>query len=466
MRSCCGILFALVFCAGLCAGEKLANTYKLDSATQSYQLTLNPNWSFTVTGPDGKQVTGTYVASDRKIGLLAGHLLRHFEYVVKDGDLLLRPSTTDGPEANNVLGQMPPLKRSTSYTAYLTLDHHKQKYSGRPVTSPPVATPPVATPGTPPVNSPVTMDQVTTQALTDSQYHAYMSAGTKSFGEKKYPEARAHFILASRFKPKSSEALEYIALCDGAQALVDGDLARKRGDLDGARQAYTRAKQVCPMLSTIADAQLRTTGVTPPVSSPVTPPVGQPTGALETGVAQHLRQGDTAAALGLATNALRSNPTSQQLRTMKEGLEGLQTAEALNANLKTILERAQKQCDVVQRDEPLGGQTMQWRAQCGNQAKLIDTRTAAARSRYIQNAYAGLGSTVTDARTTATETAHLLDKIREVYANKAAEVAKDDQIDIPFVTIRLDKESKRVKRLNGYADSFKALSAEAAALAK
>ena len=87
-------------------------------------------------------------------------------------------------------------------------------------------------------------------------------------------------------------------------------------------------------------------------------------------------------------------------------------------------------------------------------------------SRYIQDAYAGLGATVTDARTTATETANLLDKIREVYASKAAEVAKDDRVDLPFVTIRLDKESERVKRLNGYANSFKALSAEAAALAK
>ena len=33
-------------------------------------------------------------------------------------------------------------------------------------------------------------------------------------------------------------------------------------------------------------------------------------------------------------------------------------------------------------------------------------------------------------------------------------------------TIRLDKESVRVKRLSGYANSFKALSAQAAALAK
>jgi len=314
------LLLLAILCAGLSAGEDLVNTYKLDSNGQSYQLTLKDNWGFELTGPNGQQVSGTYVASDRKIGLLAGKLLRHFEYKVQNGDLLLRPSTTDGPEPNDVLGQMPPVKRDEAFTAYLTSAHHKQKYALQPVAQPPVKQQPITQPVV--TNQPLTMDQLLTQARMDSQYHAYMAAGTKALSEKKFPEARAHFILASRFKPDAPGARDHIALCDGAQALAEGDTARKRGDLRTAHHAYTRAKQTCPALSKIADAQLGTIRVFHPGARRS---FGRRhTTELDRNIAQHVEQGRSADALQLATNALRSDPNSLRLRTMKEGLEGLQ----------------------------------------------------------------------------------------------------------------------------------------------
>jgi hypothetical protein len=409
------------------------------------------------------------VASDRKIGLLSGNLLRHFEYKVQNGDLLLRPTTTDGPEANNVLGQMPPLKRTDAYTSYLTEDNYKQKYArdqgGRPNWRQPV-TP--ATPVDPKAEAgkPLTMDQLTAQAKMDSQYYAYMAAGSKALSEQKYNDARAHFILASRFKPDTPEAKECTAICDGAQALAEGDAARKAGDTRTARRAYMRAKQVCPTLSKIADAQLRTVGFFHRTGGRSVRGTGTGTGALDRNVAQEVQQGRTANALTMATNALRADPNSLQLRTMKAGLEGLQMAEALYGNLKGIVGRGQQQCSAIQKVEPLDGKTAQMRAELDSMAKVIDTNITAARARYSGNVYAGLGTTVTDARATATKASQILDKINGVFAAKAAEVAKKDQVDMGIITIRLDKESKRVKQLNSYAANFKALAAEAAALAK
>lgn len=459
--------FSLVLAVSLCAGENLINTYRLDSNSESYRLSLKDNWGFEVTGPDGQQVTGTYVASDRKIGLLSGNLLRHFEYQVQNGDLLLRPSTTDGPEPKGALGQMPPVKRTDQFTTYLTEAHHRQKYAAQPPAGTPAVMPPAEPPVQPVVASELlTMEQLLAQAQTDSQYHAYMAAGAKAVSERKFREARAHFILASRFKPASTEARAHIALCDGAEALAEGDDARKRGQLRDASLAYLRAKQLSPALSSIADAQLKTIHVFHPSDTRPRPWGRHSGGALERNIATQLREGRSAEALRLATGALQSDPSNLRLRTMKEGLEGLQTAEGLYGNLKDILGRAQAKCTAIQEDEPLGGQTAQWQTRFGEGVQELDKRSAAARNRFAEDAYAGLGTTLTDARSTANDSARLLEQARAAYAARATEVAENDKVDLPFVTIRRDKESDRVKRLNGYAVFFKALSNEAAALAK
>lgn len=455
MRSFPWLVSMLVVAAGLCAGESLINTYQLDSGTESYRLVLKDNYIFELTGPGGQQATGNYVASERKIGLVSGNLLRHFEYQLQNGNLLLRPSNTDGPEPNNVLGQMPPVQRGEQFMAYLTEANHKQKYAARTTVQPLTATQPA---------TPVTLEQILTQAQNDSQYHAYLAAGTKAFSEKRYPEARAHFIVASRLKPNAAEAKDYTALCDGAAALAEGDALRQRGEWRESREAYQRAKQACPALGHIADSQMhgfRRHGEMQP------PTIHQPTsGAFDTSIAQQLRQGRTADALRLSTEALQKEPTSLRLRTLKEGLEGLQTSDAVNQNLASILARARTHCDAIQKEEPLNGQTAQWNAALAMKVQQVTERSAAARNRYIENPYAGLGTTASDARTTADETANLLEKCQAFYAAKAAEVAKEDQIDLPFMTIRTNKESKRVAKLNGYANGFRTLSAEAAALAK
>ena len=327
MHSLMRLASVVVLGTGLLAGEGLVNVYRLDSASESYRLVIKDNFTFELTGPGGQQVTGNYVASNQKIGLVAGHLLRHFEYQLQNGDLLLRPSNTDGPEPNNVLGQMPPVQRGEQFTSYLTEAHHKQKYAALPAVQPPPAQPPAIAP---PPAAP-TLEPLLAQAQNDSQYYAYMAAGTKAFSEKKYSEARAHFIVAGRLKPEAAEAKDRLALCDGAQALAEGDALRQRGDWREAREAYRRAKQACPALGPIVDAQM------PGFKrhGDDTPDLRQPMGALDAGIAQHLQQGRTADALRLATNAVQLEPTNPRLRTLKEGLEGLQTSETLHLNLKT-----------------------------------------------------------------------------------------------------------------------------------
>jgi tetratricopeptide (TPR) repeat protein len=463
-------LLVLTLCAGLCAGEGLVNTFQLDSGSESYRLALKEDFNFELTGPGGEQVVGKFVASDRKIGLVAGNLLRHFEYQILDGNLLLRPSNTDGPETTNALGKMPPVQRGEQFTPYLTEAKYRQKYAARqpvqPITQPAVAAQPttVQPVATQPVVAAMTMEQLLAQAQNDSQYHAYMAAGTKALSEKRYPEARAHFIVASRLKPNDPEAKDQMALCDGATALTEGDAARQRGEFREAREAYVRAKQICPPLTGVADQQLEAFGRRHGGAD--TPGGRRPLGVLETGVAQNLKEGRTADALRLSTNALQLDPTSERLRTMKEGIEGLQNAEGLYQNLSNILARASTQCDAIQKVEPLDGQTAQWTAAMATKTQQVNERLAATRNRYVENPYAGLGTTLADARSTADETATLLEKSRAFYAAKAAAVAKEDQIDLPFMTIKTNKENKRVTRLNTYADGFKVLSAEAAALAK
>jgi hypothetical protein len=461
MRPYLWLPLVVLACSALCAKENLVNTYLLDSGSEAYRLTLKDGSTFELTGPGGQQATGNYVSTDRKIGLISGQLLRHFEYQVQNGDLLLRPTNTDGPEPNSVLGQMPPVQRGEQFTAYLTESNHKQKYAVRQPLQQPV--PPVSVVAQPVVAA-QTLEQLLAQAQNDSQYHAYMAAGAKSFSEKRYPEARAHFIVASRLKPEAVEAKERMALCDGVTALAEGDAARQRGDWREARDAYQRAKQASPVLGAIADAQMpgsrRHGGDAQP------PDVRQPIGALETGVVQHLRQGRTAEALRLSTNALQLDPTSLRLRTMREGIAGLQSSEAIHQNLSNILTRACTNCDAIQKEEPLNGRTADWNTAFTKQMQQLDQRLAATRNRYIENPYAGPDTTLTDARTSATETAKLLDLCRSYFTGKAADVAKEDDVDLPFLTIKTNRESKRVARLNSYSEGFKALSAEAAALAK
>lgn len=458
MRSFIWLASVAVLSTGLLAGEGLVNTYQLDSGTESYRLTIKDNFTFELTGPGGQQVTGNYVASVQKMGLVAGHLLRHFDYQLQNGNLLLRPCNTDGPEPNNVLGQMPPVQRGEQFTSYLTEANHKQKYAFRTVVQPPIAQPPAVTP---PATAAPTMEQLLIQAQNDAQYYAYMAAGTKAFGEKKYPEARAHFIVAGRLKPDAVEAKDRLALCDGATALAEGDALRQRGEWREARDAYQRAKQACPAIGAIVDAQMPRLR-----RHDDTPDVRQPMGALDADMAQHVRQGRTADALRLATNAFSLESANPRLRSLKEGLEGLQTSETIHQNLRNILTRACTDCDTIQKEEPLNGRTADWNAAFAQLIAQLDQRLAATRNRYIENPYAGLETTLTDARASAGESVALLDRCRNYYTGKATEVAKEGDIDLPFITIKTDKERKRAARLNSYAERFKALSAEAAALAK
>jgi hypothetical protein len=451
---CCFLAGLLAACAARAEdplAPGLVNTFYLDS-NAPFILTLQANGAFDLTAPDGRKASGTYVVGAAKLGLLKDNVLRHFEYKVENGNLLLRPTATDGPEKGDALGEMPPAGQVADFTTFLSPPNWQFR---RPVA-------PAAGPAAPGAGDPVAA--LLEQARADSAYYDYLAVGAKALAERNFTQARANFVLASRLRPDSAEARERLAAAEGLELLQQADAARQWGDRPRAKDLYEAAARACPALRPAAQARAAELGGgAPPPPPPLTVIT---TGGADAGIVQRLRAGQTADALRLAVDAWRNNPNSLKLRLQKEGIESLQTCEAIYQGVANILARGQGVCDEARKAAALEDEARRVRAQLQEKSQAASQRLTAARARLLGEPFAGAGNTLFEARATAREAADLLAQARDTYRKKADELLKESQVDLGVVTIKLDKENKRARQLAGFADSFGGLSNEAAALAR
>jgi hypothetical protein len=432
----------------------LVDTFRLD-ADAPFVLTLQNNGAFDLTAPDGRKASGTYVVGATKLGLLKDNILRHFEYKIQNGNLLLKPTMTDGPEKGDPLGELPPAGQAAAFATYLSSANWQAR---RPVQLVPPANIAVApAPRRDPVLS------VLEQARADAQYYEYMTTGSKALAERSFTQARANFVLAGRVRPESAEAKDRQAAAEGLDLLQQAEATHQAGDRHRARELQLAAVRAYPPLAPQGQPHGWEPGVAPGTPTQVVP---MDVAGADPRILQHLRAGQTPEASRLATEAWRNNPNNPKLRMQKEGVESLQTCETIYANVNALLARGQGVCDEALKTDAAANDARAVRAQFGERAQVGTQRLAAARARLVNDPFAGAGNTLVEARGTASEAADAFTKARDLYRKRADELQKESTVDFGVFTVRKDKEGARVKQLAAFGEQFNALATEAGTLAR
>ncbi|MBI3829082.1 MAG: hypothetical protein HY291_06180 [Planctomycetes bacterium] len=143
-RTMLGALFAAVLGLGACAARakdedkaRLFNTFYLEGEAVTWYLLMRPDRTFDLIGPDGRKVSGQFVASDKEVAF-AG---RHFDYKFENSNVTFTADEKDGP-GTGVAADFPPRARGQK-AKYISIQNWRK--AGKD-TEPPVS----ATPAPPP----------------------------------------------------------------------------------------------------------------------------------------------------------------------------------------------------------------------------------------------------------------------------------------------------------------------------
>jgi len=116
---------------------RLFNTFFLEGERVTWYLVMRQDRTFELIAPDGRKMTGAFVASAKEL-YLAG---RHFEFKFKNSDVTFEPTPKDSPANAGLAGEMPP-RVAEAKARFISLQNWQK--AGKDPAPPRSSVPPIA----------------------------------------------------------------------------------------------------------------------------------------------------------------------------------------------------------------------------------------------------------------------------------------------------------------------------------